>query len=318
MKYGYRIASLLVGSLLALGCSSSPAGTTNSGTTPVQDSGPDSTADSGDTDIDASADAQVEASDDSSPDSRVTDSSASDAETWDGASHAQWDDNVLGRYALLTVVATATDAMGMKYTSTTYSFGTAEIRLEAGDLFMVESFCHIDLISVGTEIVVTIPDYSTRAIPEQKIELGVRQGSLGPEYRRPMVPIPFGARLTDIHNEPLPTSADDPRVWDEDKDGKPGGTSLFSGMGISGEIYAVRRERYTYDFTQSAERKLSGLMVDTSEQVIIGAEPSVLTIQVSSTPDPDPTKTYMKAVPLTEAFSCDRIVREKDALFPNK
>ena len=71
-------------------------------------------------------------------------------------------------------------------------------------------------------IEITLSDAATQAIrpPSTPVTIDRVDGVL--RVRRPATPTPVGVRLADPTHEPLPTDPDDPRLVDDDGDGRPG------------------------------------------------------------------------------------------------
>jgi hypothetical protein len=113
-----------------------------------------------------------------------------------------------------------------------------------------------------------------------------------------------GARLDDPEREPLPTDAEDPRVFDQDGDGKPGMTVKSKIIGlISGETYVVQRVHYRLIGTVIDPDTIEGLIEWTNEQITIGASSSFFASDIKPSVDP---------VPENSAFIARRIDPEMD------
>jgi hypothetical protein len=85
-----------------------------------------------------------------------------------------------------------------------------------------------------------------------------------------------GAVLVDPTSDPLPTTADDLRVIDEDNDGHPGITVQLSGASISGELYSVQRQVTSVEAIAVESDRLVGTLVFSSTQNVIGSYPTSL------------------------------------------
>jgi hypothetical protein len=85
--------------------------------------------------------------------------------------------------------------------------------------------------------------------------------------------------MTDPVNDPLPTEASDPRVFDEDTDGNPGVTLTISFP--AGDRYMVRRALWSFDkSTTSADNAwITGSLAFDVDEVALGAtDPSLMTV----------------------------------------
>jgi len=134
-------------------------------------------------------------------------------------------------------------------------------------------------------------------------------------FDRETVVMPLGVELTDPVNEALPTSADDPRVIDADGDGHPGVSIGLSMLGISGQIYAVRKEIGSWSVAATADGTWEGPFNDASEQQVIGASRPLFDQNLSTAPDPDPLKSRILLQRTAEAYDCARLLAELDTLF---
>ncbi len=109
--------------------------------------------------------------------------------------------------------------------------------------------------------------------------------------RRPRTPTGIGIRLEDPANDPLPTDPDDPRIADDDHDGKPGVTVRIKVTDtISGELYIARREIFAYDVLGQDDGSLTGTVDDHSEQLIVGASDDMFKTEAEWIQHPDPSK----------------------------
>ncbi len=94
--------------------------------------------------------------------------------------------------------------------------------------------------------------------------------------QRPATPTPVGIRLDDPFNDPLPTDPNDPRIVDDDGDGKPGLTvTIEVTPEFIGELYIARREIFAFEAFLTEPDLLTGVVTDDSEQLVIGASDPV-------------------------------------------
>ncbi|MEZ5373297.1 MAG: hypothetical protein R2704_11270 [Microthrixaceae bacterium] len=197
------------------------------------------------------------------------------------------------------------------------SYGYTDFAVEDGRLIESEEFCHADQVS-DQPISTSISDAATQAIKPVSIpaEVSGEPGEL--RVRRPPTPTPLGIRLDDPANEPLPTDPDDPRIVDDDGDGKPGITvTVKVGEGLEGDLYLARREIFEYDMTQDGPDSLVGTITDSSEQLVIGTTNPVLAdtdAQWTQYPDKSLSPIMLKRV--EPDWDCDRLMDARDELFP--
>ena len=158
------------------------------------------------------------------------------------------------------------------------------IRQEGGALWLNVKTCAVESQSV--------PDIGQRLIPAPFIdsliplERGGRLWREGAELKLALEPAyeVRGARLDDPINDPLPTSADDPRVIDADRDGQPGLTVTLTGF-PAGDVYLVQRawDAWSASFIAAEGEpidQVSGVVEWGEEQVRLGATSEALLLDV--------------------------------------
>ena len=96
----------------------------------------------------------------------------------------------------------------------------------------------------------------------------------------------------------LPTSADDPGVVDEDRDGHPGITVTLSGSLVSGSLYTAQKQTTSVHAIAVAPDRVEGSLAFSSIQNVLGSDPASLTdpnslvgaaLTKPGTTSPDPT-----------------------------
>jgi len=125
----------------------------------------------------------------------------------------------------------------------------------------------------------------------------------------------LGARLEDPGDDELPTEPDDPRVTDPDGDGNPGVSVDVSGM-VSGQVYLVQRLVRGLRGTADATGRVTGTVVGTGDQAVIGASNGILrTFTPRFEHNPDPKRNTFVWVPVPPDATCQGIVAARDSLF---
>ncbi|MFN4218291.1 MAG: hypothetical protein ACK4HB_03310 [Candidatus Bipolaricaulia bacterium] len=133
---------------------------------------------------------------------------------------------------------------------------------------------------------------------------------------QPRYTIVRGVRLQDPEKDALPTDPNDPRIFDQDKDGKPGMTIRVSVLGLlEGEIYIIQRDWNSLRSTTLTPQIIDGLIEWGSEQVVLGASNPLLAGQSENTPDPKRENSYFRTTRIDPTMSCAQIVKERDKLF---
>ena len=221
--------------------------------------------------------------------------------------------DLAGRWAHYDIVAYEDDTLKIQI----ISYGFTDFAVEDGQLIESEEFCTAEQVS-DQAMQTSISDAATRAIRPVSTPVEVSGEPGAWQVSRPATPTPVGIRLDDPANESLPTDPDDPRVVDDDGDGKPGVTVVLRlGDSYEEELYIARREIFAYDLAQDGPDSMTGTVTDSSEQLVIGASDPILEgsgggwVQVA---DRSLSPILLRRV--DEDWDCDRLIAERDALFP--
>ncbi len=249
----------------------------------------------------------------SSDGSSGTDSSAAVQEGLDVMS------SLAGRYAHYDVVAYEDNIFGMEMLSLVVTYGFTTLEIVDGELVSVDRFCHAEMPS-NLDFENIVSDEFTRAIvPESVVVSLIKEGDRW-GYHRPATPTPLGIDMEDV-DEPLPDATDDPRITDADGDGKPGVTAgIILPGGEPGEIYMIRKEVFAYTLYRQDNGHLVGVVEDSSEQLVIGADPEWLNVPSRPEQFADSAFSPIHLVPLAESeavYDCDDLMRDVPTLFPS-
>jgi hypothetical protein len=115
----------------------------------------------------------------------------------------------------------------------------------------------------------------------------------------------WGAQLTEPRAEALPTSPSDPRVFDADRDGKPGVTVAIKGM-VEGEIYLVQRDSSVLRGALLPSGEVRGSLEWSSEVSVLDATSPLLMSPPASTPDP--ARSTFRMVRIDSADTCATVL----------
>ncbi len=223
-------------------------------------------------------------------------------------------EELAGYYAEKSVVASLSSVPGIgQFQNTGTYYGLTEIRFEDGALVATSISCRSVLESTSP-IKTSMDDAVVQSLPPFIGELAVESTGGALKLTREEVVMPLGVRLDDPWNDPLPTDKDDPRIWDQDEDGHPGISVDLKGMGLSGKVFAIRKERGYWSVVLQDDGRLVGQIFDSSEQEIIGATNPVLKVDIEDEPDPDPKKNTFELIPLGSKYDCDRLIAELDEI----
>ncbi|HXS18049.1 MAG TPA: hypothetical protein VN764_12720, partial [Polyangiaceae bacterium] len=143
--------------------------------------------------------------------------------------------------------------------------------------------CDLRLESSTRLVKTTFPAAFINALPPVRVDAAISQRGGESFLSSGTQTLVIGAELKRPEHEALPEVASDPRVIDQDKDGKPGMTVRVDGI-VSGEIYVVQRSSTQYSGPATRDGFAGRIEVDV-EQVIVGASSGLL--RHGSTPEPN-------------------------------
>lgn len=218
--------------------------------------------------------------------------------------------NLAGRWAMEIVTAQIGDIpLAGEQPRTSSSLVLLDVSQEGLILTAVESTC-ATTIDNGTSLVRTeIPVAFIESLAPSRWTASLTMTPLGVDFLRPWVTSVQGARLDDPANDPLPTQASDPRVIDQDGDGKPGLTVRISIAGlIEGEVYVVQRDRSRLAGVVVSADLVEGLVEWTSEQTILGASNPFLASGSAAWLDPVPEHSYFRAWRVSADATCAEVL----------
>ena len=222
-------------------------------------------------------------------------------------------EELVGRWAHYDVVAYQDDLLK----TLIISYGFNDFTLVDGQIVDQSSFCFSEQ-RTDQPITTSLSDAATQAIqpPPVPLEIDVVDGVL--RVKRPPTPTPVGIRLDDPFNEPLPTDPNDPRIVDDDGDGKPGLTvTIEVTPEFIGELYIARREIFAFEAFLTEPDLLTGQVTDDSEQLVIGASDPVFASSPANWGQyPDLSKSPIILRRVDADWDCERLTAERDALFP--
>jgi hypothetical protein len=222
-------------------------------------------------------------------------------------------EELIGRWAHYDVVAYQDDVLK----TLIISYGFNDISEVDGQIVDQSSFCFSEQ-RTDQPIRTSLSDTATQAIrpPPAVLEIDTLDGVL--RVRRPATPTPVGIRLDDPFNEPLPTDPNDPRIVDDDGDGKPGLTvTIEVTPELIGELYIARREIFAFEALLTEPDLLTGQVTDDSEQLVIGASDPVFASSPANWGQyPDLSKSPVILRRVDADWDCERLAAERDDLFP--
>ncbi len=201
-------------------------------------------------------------------------------------------------------------------TRTTTLILHVDMRQSGSNVTVAETHCIVDTDAGTTMVSTEIPEAFLRSLGVVERVATLEATTDGWRFIEPWPTEVHGARLADPVNDPLPPTADDPRVFDQDGDGNPGITVRVSILGlISGEVYAVQRLWKLLEGTVVTPDLIRGLITWTNEQVTIGASNPFLNTSGDAQIDPVRERSYFVAIRVRPGTTCDDLKESWRALF---
>jgi hypothetical protein len=220
---------------------------------------------------------------------------------------------LVGRWAHYDVVAYEDDTLK----TLIISYGFNDFTEVDGQIIDQASFCFSEQ-RTDQPIETSLSDAATQAIkpPSTPVDIDIVDGVL--RVRRAPTPTPVGIRLDDPANESLPADPNDPRIVDDDGDGKPGITvNIRVTDDLTGELYIARREIFAYEAFLTEPDLLTGTVTDDSEQLVIGASDPIFASSPANWGQfPDLSKSPIILQRVDADWDCERLAAERDQLFP--
>ena len=219
---------------------------------------------------------------------------------------------LVGRWAHYDVVA----YQGATMKTQIISFGITDFALDGENLIETDRFCHAEQRS-NQPIETMISDAATRAIVPVDATVELTKLASGYRVQRPATPTGVGIRFASPATDVLPTDPTDPRIVDDDSDGRPGITvHVKVGVGFEGDIYLARREIFAYDMTTDGPDALNGTVKDDSEQLVLGASLPALAVPSDWKQHPDLTESPILLRRVAADVDCEAVVAQRATLFP--
>lgn len=220
-----------------------------------------------------------------------------------------------GHYAHYDVVAYQGQTPNGPLSTFVISYGFTDLVIENGELVEYDRFCHAEH-KANQPFVTTFPDAATQAILPRSAVVEIYEENGAWKLRRPATPTLIG--IDGDPDAPLSMDPNDPLINDDDHDGKPGITVFVKLFGlIEGEIYLARREIFQNEMTLYSDGSLRGVVVDDSEQLVVGASLGILNTpnNPDQWDDPGLNPIILVRIP-ADLDTCEELMANRDLLFP--
>lgn len=201
-----------------------------------------------------------------------------------------------------------------KVTTDSIGYLLLDITQDGEDLTITSEVCDVRIDSSVKKVRTVVPQSFVDAISREtrRAELDREDGRL--TFMAPKKFSTLGVRLRNEQYETLPDEPDDPRVVDQDDDGKPGVTLRIEGM-ISGELYVIQRAWDVMRGTLEDRRYIDGLIEWGNEQVLLDSSSVFLGSQPPSRPHPNDKRSYFRTTRISDDATCGNVVKSRKQLF---
>lgn len=208
-------------------------------------------------------------------------------------------------------------AFTQPFTTTTVSILLVDQTQNGTKVTVHGQYCDQFIDNGNSPVQVVIPDAFKKSLPAFTRNGTFAQASDGyRHFKLPGFVEVEGAHLTNPATDPLPTSATDPRVYDEDGDGKPGMTIKLV-KPIDGSIYVVQRQTTGFDGVAVSADRIEGKFTYNSEQIILESNPASIK-QLSPQAHADPVACHSTFViaRVPDTADCTWVLNHESTLFP--
>jgi len=262
-----------------------------------------------------------EAEDKEVEDEEVKDAEVDDEEMMDEVA----DDDVVtepfdfeGKWAQKNVLYSDSETMGQKFRAETATVLLIEQTVVDNKVHVVSKTCKI-VVDTGSDMMaVEISDLYIENVIPTEFDYTVTDNGHGYDMVANDVLEIRGCTLDDPATDELPKEASDPRVYDQDKDGKPGVTVDMIGdipMMFQGEGYIAITQRMSNSYSGSTTGgEIKGSVAWSDEQYILEYSHDIL--KNSGKAVPDNAASNFHVVKIDEDWTCEDIIANESTLFP--
>jgi hypothetical protein len=159
-------------------------------------------------------------------------------------------------------------------------------------------------------------DAFVKATPVRALTASLVGSGPGATFEAGPYPQQMGVRLKDPYNEPLPNAKGDPRLTDDDRDGKPGVTVVIHHPMVgTGEVYVAQATVVRMTGKLQDDGTIRGQIRTSPNMFKIDADQWWLRGESPQRPHPDPAMSPFVLVPAGDDLDCAKLMATKDAVF---
>jgi hypothetical protein len=169
------------------------------------------------------------------------------------------------------------------------------------------TFCPTAPTSLPDALVGALPDISYQGVYGADGSFG-----FGPVY------LVLGATLADpTDSSSLPTTKDDPRVFDQDNDGNPGITVVLV-RPVAGKIYSVQWIRMKPQGSSIASDRIQGLLDFATKENVLQSDPALIQqLSPTTSVDSDACHSTFQMLRVAADMDCGTLKDQELTLFPD-
>ncbi|HEX4447468.1 MAG TPA: hypothetical protein VH044_12055, partial [Polyangiaceae bacterium] len=180
--------------------------------------------------------------------------------------------------------------------------------------------CHVELSGQGTGLLagsgLVTPDVVMTTTKLDPVAFAAASAGGTVHWSVPELHGPIGWKWGGP-TDSLPTSAGDPRVFDQDGDQSPGVTIQVTLAGTATPVYVVQTERDTFSGTADGAGNLTASVADDTVQNVLGSSnPLLASAALTSEPDSNSADNVARFVRIPAHLACSDLVAQAGTLFP--
>lgn len=214
-----------------------------------------------------------------------------------------------GTWGKLAKVNSSASAMGIESKTTIFRYGLVTLQVQGESVQVADRPCDIQSESTGGSSI-SFPQALINSLPEREYSYQLQGSQLTLQNGVEIL----GAKLANPLTDPMPSSKDEPTVFDTDNDGNPGisvevrAKALIT---IKGTMYIAQRQIWNEQLDLLAPDTIKGKLVWQQEQKILGSSNRILS---SVVPNVTALDSFITLKKLADNTTCDDLKQQKDVL----
>jgi hypothetical protein len=183
---------------------------------------------------------------------------------------------------------------------------------------LTASACHADSTGTGTGVLagstLQVPDIVMTSTHLDPVTFSASGSGASQTWSTTELHGPIGWKWTSS-DDAIPTSASDPRVFDQDGDGMPGVTMNVLWQGTTTPVDFVQTERDTFSGTVAGNGDLAGTTADATQQNVISS--GLAGAPITSSDDSNTADNTVHIVRVSSPLTCEQLKAQMGTLFPS-